>query len=186
MGFDPACLPPLPSCNEDLRTWADQLVSCLSTNFIEAFESIAAVAVPPFNMCEEIASLGDQCYLTHEGIDQTRFTYATGPDQVVAGNGVLPEIPRTTEVEYRAGDFTMMSDSCTAPGSHHVTLAHQMSSKNYAVFLTFGNAVVDVYLSAPNESRQRNGFNVVAAPRDCDHGENTSCWVYWLAIKMNA
>lgn len=185
MAFDPTCMPPLPSCAEDMTSWANQLITCLATNFTAAFSNIAAVAVPQFNICEEIESLGPNCYLTHEGIDQTNFTYATGPDQVIAGNGVLPEVPRTTEIEYRAGAFIMSSDTCTEPGSHPVIFEHQMSTANYAVFLTLGNDVVDVFLSAPNEQRARNRFQVMAKPRDCDSGEYKDCWVYWLAIKIN-
>ena len=186
MAFDPTCLPPLPTCSDDFESWASQLIVCLTANFTTAFNNIAAVAVPPFNLCEEIGSLGPDCYLTHEGIDQTRFTFSEDPDEVVAGNGVLLAPPAPDAVEYRSGAvMQMMSGTCNGGNSEIIPLNPPMSTANYAVFLTFGNAVTDVYMSAPNEARRTNSFAIALNPRDCDHGEQQGCWVYWLVIKMS-
>lgn len=185
MAFDPTCLPPLPSCVEDMESWAEDLISCLTANFTSAFNSIASIAVPPFNICEEIGSLGPDCFLTPEGIDQTRFTYAESPDDVVAGNGVLPTPPLPTSIEYRAGAIQINSGTCAAKGSDTAYFYPPMSTQNYSIFLTMGNDV-PCYVWAPPDARQLDRCNIHVSPRDCETGENENVWVYWLAIKINS
>lgn len=194
MPFDPTCLPPLPTCADDMTAWAEQMVTCLTQNFNTAFNNIAAVAVPPFNMCQEIGSLGEGCYLTPEGIDQTRFSYAETPADVLPGNGVLPTPPTPETIDYRAGAVTgnnatgnWNSQTCNDPGGGTIPLVPPMTAGGYSVFLTLGNDVGSrVYAYAPNESRGANSFQIRVVPRSCDpEDENVGVWLYWMAIRIN-
>lgn len=180
MAFDPTCLPPLPTCPEDMVTWAEDLIACLTTNFTEAFSSIASVAVPPFNLCDEIALVGhDECWVTEQAIDQTGFTYATNPDQVAAGNGVLPVPPAPETVHYRAGQEIISTDE----GTRQILLNPPMPTRDYAVLLSLGNDNGDVIFFAPENARQDGSFNLSVWLRN-PNGEPSSAWVYWLVIKM--
>ena len=190
MPFDPTCLPALPTCAEDMTKWADEIITCLTTNFNTAFSNIAAVAVPPFSLCQEIGSLGEGCYLTPEGIDQTTFSYARVPADVLPGNGVLPTPPSPATVDYRAGAVAggrWNSGTCDGHGGGPVNLVPPMTAGGYSVFLTLGNNIgSQVYLYAPNDARLAGSFELRIAPRSCDpENENVGAWVYWMAIKIN-
>ena len=156
-------------------------MACLTANFTAAFNGIAAVAVPPFNMCEEIGTLGEHCYVVPEMINQTQFSYASVPEDVVPGNGVLPVPPVPATIEYRAGAKICDINDCQ--NGFPVSFSPPMSTANYAVLLSMGNPEPGVYICSLNESRRVNSFTVSILQDDC--GWERGIWVYWLAIKIN-